>query len=173
MATPNVAGSIGLMYAAACPQLIQDYRLYPDSIARVMKNYLLSGVDVITSMTNKTVSNGRLNINNTLQLVQQYGNCAATGITVLPEKLNQFQVQNVFPNPAAGYVEMEYTSNFDNYDVVILDVLGNVVKKQERQNHAGINRHKIDTNELPAGVYFIGLRSGDKTSNLVKMVKVN
>ncbi|MFL5754488.1 MAG: S8/S53 family peptidase [Bacteroidia bacterium] len=175
MATPHVAGSIGLMYAAACPQLIQDYRLYPDSIALLMKSYLLNGVDVITSMTNKTVSNGRLNINNTLQLVQQYGNCAAsaTGINSLPSSLSQFQVRNVFPNPAENMVEIEYTSNVDNYNVLVLDVLGKIVKQQFRQNHAGINRHKLDTDDLPAGVYFIGLKAGDKSSNFLKLIKLN
>lgn len=173
MATPHIAGSIGLMYAAACPQLIQDYRLYPDSIALLMRDFLLLGVDSISSMAGKTTSGGRLNINKTLQRVQQYGNCAASiGIATLPEKINQFHLQHVYPNPATSFVEIEYVSNRDNYEVVILDVLGNPVKQQQRCNHAGINKHKIDTEALAPGVYFIGLRSGNQTSNFIKVVKL-
>lgn len=74
MATPHVAGAIGLYYAAACPLFIQDYKQNPSALALQMRNYLLTGVDSITSMATTTSSRGRLNLYKGLLRVQTY-NC--------------------------------------------------------------------------------------------------
>lgn len=72
MATPHVAGVIGLMYAAACPELIAESKANPAAIATQMKQYLLSGTDPIASMANITVTGGRLNAYKALLNVQSY-----------------------------------------------------------------------------------------------------
>lgn len=72
MATPHVAGAIGLYYAAACSQFITDYKANPGALALTMRNYLLTGVDSITSMTNDVSSRGRLNLFKGIQRVQSY-----------------------------------------------------------------------------------------------------
>jgi PKD repeat protein len=69
MATPYVAGAIGLYYAAACTEFITAYKTYPDSMARVMRTFLLTGVDSIPSMANTTASKGRLNVYKGIQRV--------------------------------------------------------------------------------------------------------
>jgi PKD repeat protein len=72
MATPHVAGSIGLMYAAACPELVAESKVNPGVVATLMKQYLLDGTDPIASMANITVTGGRLNVYNALLNVQTY-----------------------------------------------------------------------------------------------------
>lgn len=72
MATPHVAGVVGLMYSAACPQLIDAYKANPGTIALQMKQFLLDGTDPIASMNNITVTGGRLNAYNALVNVQSY-----------------------------------------------------------------------------------------------------
>lgn len=72
MATPHVAGSIGLMYAAACNELITAYKSNPSSLALVMRNYLLNGADQIPALSNLVNSNRRLNVNGALQGVQSF-----------------------------------------------------------------------------------------------------
>jgi PKD repeat protein len=72
MATPHVAGVIGLMYAGACDQLITDYKQNPSAVALAMRNFLLTGVDSIASMQTTTSSKGRLNAFKALQKVQTY-----------------------------------------------------------------------------------------------------
>lgn len=72
MSTPHVAGSIGLMYAAACNELIQAYKSNPGAIALQMKNYLLNGTDPVASMNGITVTGGRLNVHKALLNVQSF-----------------------------------------------------------------------------------------------------
>jgi hypothetical protein len=62
MASPHVAGAIAAMFANACPQLLQAYFAYPDSIALLMRDYLLQSVDPLSSLHNITSSGGRLNL---------------------------------------------------------------------------------------------------------------
>lgn len=62
MATPHVAGAIGLMFNAAGSNLIQLGRTQPDSLARYMKFALLSTVDTLPSLSTLVLSKGRLNL---------------------------------------------------------------------------------------------------------------
>ena len=72
MSTPHVAGSIGLMYAAACNELIAAYKANPGALALVMRNYLLNGADQIPALANLVNSNRRLNVNGALLGVQSF-----------------------------------------------------------------------------------------------------
>lgn len=72
MATPQVAGVIGLMYAAACPELIAEYKSNPGPVALQFKQFMLDGVDPVASMANITVTGGRLNAYNALVNVQAF-----------------------------------------------------------------------------------------------------
>lgn len=76
MATPHVAGAIGLYYSAACLEFIEDYKSNSGILAQQMKTYLLTGVDSISSMATTTYSQGRLNIYKGILKVQTY-NCLA------------------------------------------------------------------------------------------------
>ena len=72
MATPHVAGAIALYYSAACPQFVNDYKANPAALALTMRQWLLTGVDSITSMAGVTSSEGRLNLYKGILNVQTY-----------------------------------------------------------------------------------------------------
>lgn len=72
MATPHVAGAIGLYWAAACQTMVNDYKNNPSALALTMRNYLLTGVDSISSMATTTSSRGRLNLNKGILRVLSY-----------------------------------------------------------------------------------------------------
>jgi hypothetical protein len=72
MASPHVAGAIGLMYAVAPAGLLSLYEEDPGELALLMIDLLLQGVDVIPALEDITVSGGRLNLNNALQMVLDY-----------------------------------------------------------------------------------------------------
>lgn len=80
MATPHVSGSIAAMFSAACPQLMNDYAQFPDSIAYAMTQMLYGGSELIPSMYNITVTNGRLNLYRAFKELEEYNcsNCAFT-----------------------------------------------------------------------------------------------
>ncbi len=75
MATPHVCGAIALMYSASCPQLIQLAKNDPDSASRLVKSFLMKGVDEIQSMKGSTKSDGRLNIHKALLVMDSLGVC--------------------------------------------------------------------------------------------------
>lgn len=80
MATPHVAGAIALMYAAACQDLIVDYKNNPATFAINFRDFMFDGTDSISSMTGITTTNGRLNLFGMLSEVQNY--CSNAGCLV-------------------------------------------------------------------------------------------
>lgn len=74
MASPHVAGAIGAMWANACVGMVNDYYAYPDSIALIMRGYLLGSVDRLSTLANVTTSGGRLNLYHALLAESAY-NC--------------------------------------------------------------------------------------------------
>lgn len=67
-ASPHVAGAVGLLYSGACSNFIAYSRVYPDSAALKMKAYLLAGVVPIPDLVGKSVSEGYLNLFNSLNI---------------------------------------------------------------------------------------------------------
>jgi len=142
MSTPHVAGAIGLMYAAACTELIAAYKTNPSSLALVMRNYLLDGADQIPALANLVNNNRRLNLNGALLGVQSFicnpnapptANFTAPGRTGCPGLLVQFNNQSFgngtlyswfFPggNPSASTQEDPLISyaEFGQYDVQLV-----------------------------------------------------
>ncbi|MFQ5454093.1 MAG: S8 family serine peptidase, partial [Candidatus Zixiibacteriota bacterium] len=77
MATPHVTGAVALLYAAACPGFIQGYKNDPGTYALLIKQFILDGTDLLPSLDGITVSGGRLNIFNSIVLLQAY-QCGTT-----------------------------------------------------------------------------------------------
>ncbi len=77
-ATPHVCGTIALMYSVPCPRLAFMARIDPAGTALLMKSFILQGVDTLPGLQNITVSGGRLNAFNSLQLAMQSG-CVLNG----------------------------------------------------------------------------------------------
>lgn len=76
MATPHVAGAIGLYYSAACADFITLSKTNPGAAALLMRGFLLTGVDSIPSMASTTSSKGRLNLLKGIQRLQANCNVA-------------------------------------------------------------------------------------------------
>jgi len=72
MATPQVAGSVALMYSAACDVLISDYRVNPGAIALQMKQYLYQGAEQLESLDGLVAESRRLNVHGAVQQVLTY-----------------------------------------------------------------------------------------------------
>ncbi|HPI32651.1 MAG TPA: S8 family serine peptidase, partial [candidate division Zixibacteria bacterium] len=83
MASPHVAGAVGFMYSAASPVVIDLARRRPDSVALLIRQAILDGVDSIGSLTGVTVTGGRLNLRTAAVLVQ----AIPTGVTIVHQPL--------------------------------------------------------------------------------------
>jgi len=69
MSAPQVSGAIALMFAAAEPAFLQSYHNNLPAVSLLLKHYILKGVEPIPSLEDSTVTGGRLNINNSIQLM--------------------------------------------------------------------------------------------------------
>ncbi|MEM8582763.1 MAG: S8 family serine peptidase, partial [Bacteroidota bacterium] len=75
-ATPHVAGTIALMYALECPSFMQLVVEDPGAAALLVRAAVLEGVDPNPSLNNITTTQGRLNVNSSMEiLLQECGAC--------------------------------------------------------------------------------------------------
>ncbi len=70
MATPHVAGAVGLLVAAACDDFITNYKNNPATYALELRDAIFNGVDQVPSLSptgsTPTVTGGRLNLYNSI-----------------------------------------------------------------------------------------------------------
>ena len=68
-AAPQVAGVIGLLYASPCTNFSRIAQQDPARTALLAKEYIFNGVEIQENLVGVTVTGGRLNANNSLQLL--------------------------------------------------------------------------------------------------------
>ena len=73
----------------------------------------------------------------------------------------------IFPNPAAGYIEISMNQSSEGSEIAIYDILGNKKMGHALLSLASFSNHRIDISHLSKGVYF--LRIGNKIKKFVKM----
>lgn len=75
-ATPQVAGAIGLLYSAPCADFMDIVRNAPATAALFVKRHILEGVTPNESLEGLTVTEGVLNINNSMvEFMEECGTC--------------------------------------------------------------------------------------------------
>jgi hypothetical protein len=174
MASPHVAGAVALMISAASPALISQYKLYPDSFAKIFKDWMLCSADPNTSLTNKTVSNGRLNLFGALSKVQDEIVCGLTSSANNKVGVNfKTDLFKVYPAITSGLLGIEYSlSNTKPYRLEIYDQLGRKVKTINRNStYEGKHQHTIDVSDLEQGIYIIKLVTSDSEAGAVRFFK--
>lgn len=67
-ASPCVAGAIALVYSAPCATLASTATSNPQLAADMVLGYIYDGVDPVASLASETVTGGRLNVKNALDL---------------------------------------------------------------------------------------------------------
>ncbi|MDR9398625.1 MAG: S8 family serine peptidase [Salibacter sp.] len=72
MAAPQVAGAIGLLYSAMCPDLINLYKQNPDSIALYVREAILKGADTLSMLQGTSATNGKLNLTRAIEEMLRY-----------------------------------------------------------------------------------------------------
>ena len=67
-ASPCVAGAIALVYSVPCPDLAALSLANPQGAADLVLGYIYDGVDVVPNLVGETVTGGRLNVANSVNL---------------------------------------------------------------------------------------------------------
>jgi serine protease len=71
-ATPMVTGAIALLYSSNLPEFIELALKSPESAARIVKDAITFGVQRLPAFEQTTKSGGRLNLNNSFQLLKTW-----------------------------------------------------------------------------------------------------
>lgn len=133
MATPHVAGAIALMHNAVCTNVYDSYAGKEDSLALWFKEVLLATVESASSLSNTTVSGGRMNLHRALDsltnfncirgqqltVVDSCGDCNAKGTMVLTEGRAPFSFAW-----SSGSVDSVLTDCAGGYTLTVTDDLG-------------------------------------------------
>lgn len=96
-------------------------------------------------------------------------NVTQTKITTNPEIIGVKEIISdknqiiIYPNPSTGLVFFETTQQISNYELKVVDVLGNCVFIQN--NYNTIAPKSIDLTGLKNGVYFLSISGNAKTMN--------
>jgi len=122
-ATPMVTGAIALLYSAPCPTLSVLSEVAPQEAALLVRDLLERGVDLDASLGNITATGGRLNINNSLQLlVNECSSCPPLArVRSTAVGLDGIQLSWVV-NDSVNRVDLRYRKTGTNDFIVLNDV---------------------------------------------------
>jgi hypothetical protein len=155
-ATPHVAGTIALMYAAACDKMLTQINASPGSAALLIKDLILSGVKSLPELQDRVGAGGRLDPVNSMNLLVDYCDLNPS------EKL---EVDMLFPNPARETIHAKFlTPDYMHIDIKIYDAKGSLVHEfQEPENILGNIVSEIDLRNFHGGMYFLKATQGENS----------
>lgn len=153
-AAPHITGAIALLYSLPCQYLAEDALRQPAQTALAVREALLRGVDPLFSLQEKTVTGGRLNLFQSLQLLSQ--GCSSS--------IGELSLLKLFPNPTSGAVTIEMqTPDFEDYEIIVSNTLGQVVYREFFSPLRLDPKMKtINLQHLAPGVYVVSLANGKK-----------
>lgn len=155
LASPHVAGTVGLLYAAAHKSYIDYGVAHPDSLALRIKKYILEGTDKVPSLQGKILSGGRLNLYNPIIRINRP---MSTEGQIIP---TTYTISQNYPNPFNPSTNITYDIlDAVNVKIIIYNNLGQEVTKVVDSFHTkGRYTVQFDSGTLPAGVYYYKIQS--------------
>jgi subtilase family protein/GEVED domain-containing protein/type IX secretion system substrate protein len=110
-AAPQIAATIGLLHSAPCPSFAVFAKNNPQQAALQLKNYILDGSEANTSLEGITVSGGRLNTNNSLNLLMDdcdFSGCFAPYLVEINDINSSNATIEWLSDIATDYVNLRY-----------------------------------------------------------------
>jgi len=162
---PHVAGSAALLFSLPCEDFATLVEEDPAASALLIKQFILDGVDKFVNFEGEMVSNGRLNLYQSAELLHSY--CVAndaerTDNTFAEKYLNEAGFISIF-NSGSSQISVDFsTMNFEPVDIAIYDAIGRLVLEDAMTPSAFSNQtYTVDTFSWATGIYFINVRGID------------
>jgi subtilisin family serine protease len=168
-ATPHVTGAIALLFSVPNQEFADYATMYPDSAALWAKRFILEGVDSNASLTNITVTGGRLNLFGAIEKMYEYFPDEPIDTTPTTSVLSiaSFDLQ-VYPNPAVDEIVLQLP-NADNALVKVLSLEGKLIMEVAAQGESRF--HHVSINNLAAGIYVLEVRNSQGARAYHKLIK--
>lgn len=151
-AAPHLTGAIALLYSLPCEELGQISISNPAGTALQIREVLLKGVDSLNSLSDLTATGGRLNVFNSMLLLQEF--CGGT--------MGDLDFLAITPNPTHDILNVKYeTPDFEPYSLRVFNAIGQLMyKKTIQPDRFGSKSFQFDVSAWAAGVYLVTLENG-------------
>ncbi len=160
LATPHVTGTIALLYSAPCSNFADLAIEDPALAARLIRDFILEGVDPNESLEGITTTGGRLNVNNSMQTLM--ANCETLAVNDIEDIENSIVIS---PNPTHGIVTISNLNDTSLRSVLVYSIEGKLIKEiNEFQSNT------INLNELTKGVYLLRFSFEDSDAVYSRMI---
>ena len=157
LSTPHVTGAIGLLYASACPDLLDQIFTEPKAVAQTMKSAIMNGTVPLISFEGKTVTEGRLDLFESVRFLQE--NCGGS--------IGEIKISHKTAEIYNGETYFLYeTPNFDIYNFHVVDVLGKTVYYESIRPPAfELKEIKVNTSGWASGIYYYSIYNDSNVAN--------
>ncbi|GAB4243046.1 MAG: hypothetical protein Kow0027_01820 [Saprospiraceae bacterium] len=177
LASPLVAGVVGLLYSLPCEDLAQLMKDDPAATALLMKEAILNSVDPLPDFAGKTVTGGRINARKAMEYLHAY-------CTARPEERNagnfkelyfgEPNIIRLYPNPVADQLNVEYSvDHFGTLEIAIMNSFGQILQVPQSTETAPFEKQRtsLDVAHLPSGTYYITI-VGNEDKATEKFIKL-
>jgi Secretion system C-terminal sorting domain len=120
---------------------------------------------------------GGLSISNDSDVTGNHGSfdywvvkLSSSGIVAVHDAVNQDF--SIYPNPVTTEINIELHPGIEAVAIEMYNVFGQLILNIPVQTHSGTRTHTIAVSELPAGTYFVRLKTGHGNS-IHKLLKVD
>lgn len=153
-----------------------NFKLSKGGESILLSNPQLVSVDMITFGAQQTdISTGRFpnGTGDFIFMSPSWGETNLNGITGIdvPEE-SAFLTTKIYPNPFSNQLNMEFNLSRDTYvEIDLVNILGQSITAQKQISlPAGWQKLTIQTNELPPGIWFCKIKTGE-TLTIFKLIK--
>lgn len=146
---PLVAGTIALMYSNMCDKFLDSLHARPEFYMKKVKDIILANVDITSGLTNKVVSNGKLNVFKTIQKISQLKDSFCKNDSI-PNAIISNSSIDLQVHHAEKYIYTKKTKPLPLY-LSLYNMLGQLVIERRVENLD----EKIDIHHLNSGFYFL------------------
>jgi len=160
-AAPHVAGAIALLYATPNSNLMQTVQQNPSAAALLVKDFILQGTDPIADLYQRSVSNGRLNLYNSLCELENYFDSNAC---VETEGVDM-QINQVYLNQAKDELHLHFEFYGEStLKVRLFNITGQLLHQHQLLN-INTGKHQLvlqlEQLKLKEGTYYMFIHAGN------------
>ena len=171
MATPHVAGAVAMMFSVATEEFLLEYKDNPASKCLEIKQYILEGVDILPDLDGTTVSGGRLNMHNSLNLMLSQ---VSARNEVISPKVHLTNYPNPFNPSTTIYFETNEVT--ETMELSIYNLKGQKIKTftgLPGGKEGTVTWNGTNNNDQPvsSGIYFYKLNIENSSMNKMILMK--